>query len=133
MEASLSYRAWADAVLVFHFAIIVFVVGGLPAIIFGNLAGQRWINRPGFRVAHLAAIVVIVLQSWLGQTCGLTELESWLRLQAGQAPYTQTFVEHWLQRILYHQAPAWVFTLAYTVFGLLVGWAWWKYPPTRGR
>jgi hypothetical protein len=37
-----------------------------------------------------------------------------------------------LQAILFWQAPAWVFTVAYTVFGLAVAAAWWFFPPRFG-
>jgi polyferredoxin len=75
------------------------------------------------------AIGIVVVQAWLGKLCPLTILESWLRAQGGQASYTASFIEHWIQRVLYYEAPQWVFTLAYTVFGLLVIAAWWCFPP----
>jgi hypothetical protein len=97
----------------------------------GNLVRWRWVNGCRFRVAHVAAIGVVVLQSWLGQLCPLTLLESWLRTKAGQAPYAQSFVEHWVQRLIYVEAPLWMFAVAYTAFGLVVAWAWWRFPPRR--
>ena len=127
------YQFLADVVLLTHFAVVLFVVGGLAAIIFGNVVGWRWVNRLSFRVAHLVAIAVVVLQSWLGQVCPLTTLESWLRVQAGSAAYSQSFVEHWVQRIIFYEAPPWVFVVAYTVFGLLVATAWWYFPPHGSR
>jgi hypothetical protein len=125
------YQLLADAVLLLHFAVIVFVVGGLAAVLVGNAAGWRWVNDWWFRLAHLLAIVVVVVQSWLGQHCPLTILESWLRVQAGAQAYQQSFIEHWLQRIIYYDIPLWVFTLVYTVFAALVMLAWWRYPPRR--
>lgn len=123
------YDALADAVLLVHFGVVVFVVGGLGIVVAGNLRGWDWVNGWSFRLAHLAAIVVIVIQAWLGQLCPLTTLESWLRLQAGSPAYAGSFLEHWVQRIIFYEAPFWVFTLAYTVFGLLVLAAWWCFPP----
>jgi hypothetical protein len=131
MDAPSTYRLLADAVLVLHVGIVVFVVGGLPLIAVGHRRRWRWVQGWGFRVAHGAAIAVVVAQVWLDQVCALTTLESWLRQRAGDAPYAQSFVGHWLQRLLYHAAPAWVFTLAYTAFGLLVAWAWRACPPRR--
>lgn len=125
------YRFLADTVLLLHFAVVVFVVGGLILVVVGNWRRWRWVNSLWFRVAHLLAIGVVVVQAWLGKLCPLTVLESWLRAQAGEAAYTASFVEHWVQRLLYHDAPLWVFTAAYTVFGLLVAAAWWYFPPTR--
>ena len=127
------YALLADTVLVLHFAVVVFVVGGLVAILAGNRCGWRWVNDPWFRYAHLAAIGIVVVQSWLGQLCPLTILESWLREQGGSTGYSKSFIEHWVQRVLYYEAPMWVFAVLYTAFGLLVVAAWWSFPPRRRR
>jgi len=125
------YQLLADAVLTVHFAIVVFVVGGLPLIVIGNVRGLIFVNGWWFRVTHLAAIMVVAAQTWLGVACPLTTLEGWLRSQAGQATYESSFIEHWLGRILFYEAPGWVFTAAYTLFGLAVVTAWWRFPPQR--
>lgn len=127
------YLLLADVVLALHFALVAFVVGGLVLILVGNLRGWRWVNGWGFRLAHLAAIGVVVAQAWLGATCPLTTLEMWLRAQAGVGTYRGSFIAHWLQRLIYYEAPLWVFTGAYTVFGVLVVAAWWRFPPTVKR
>ena len=125
----MSTRFVADAVLLVHFGFVLFVVGGLVAIVGGNVAGWRWVNGRGFRLAHLGAIGFVVLQSWLGQMCPLTVAESWLRRQAGVAGYSRGFVEHWVHQILFYEAAPWVFVTIYTVFGLVVAAAWWRFPP----
>ena len=127
------YQTLADAVLVLHAALVVSVVGGLLLILLGNLAGWRWVNAWWFRLTHLATIAVVVLQSWLGVTCPLTSLEMTLRAKARASTYTGGFIEHWVQRLLYYEAPAWVFALVYTLFGLSVLITWWAWPPTRRR
>jgi hypothetical protein len=126
------YRWLADAVLIAHLGVVLFVVGGLLIVVAGNGLGWRWVNGWWFRLAHLVAIAIVVAQAWLGRLCPLTTLESWLRLRAGTSGYTKSFVEHWIQRLIFHEAPLWVFTLAYTLFGLLVLLAWWYFPPRRG-
>ena len=124
------YQFLADAVLLIHFAIVVFVVGGLGIIVIGNLIGRwPWVNARWFRLLHLAAIGIVVFQSWLGQVCPLTTLESWLRVKSGASGYGKSFIEYWVQRILFYEAPAWVFVLAYTVFALLVLATWRRFPP----
>lgn len=123
------YRALADTVLLLHLALVVFVVGGLAAVIVGNLAAWQWVNKLWFRVLHVVAIGVVVLQAWLGQTCPLTTLESWLRLQAGGTAYQAGFIEHWIQSVLFYEAPTWVFTAVYSVFALVVLASWWWFPP----
>jgi len=129
-----TFRLLADAVLVVHLGLVLFVVFGLLLIVAGNQRGWPWVNRPWFRAAHLAAIAVVVAQSWLGMACPLTLLESWLRARAGAQGYAEGFIQDWVQRLLFYDAPGWVFTASYTLFGLLVVAAWWYFPPgTRRR
>jgi hypothetical protein len=127
------YPFLADLVLALHVAVVAFVLGGLLLVIAGNMLRWRWVNAPWFRVAHLASIAFVVAESWLGIVCPLTSLEVWLRGYAGQGTYSGGFVEHWLQRVLYYDAPAWVFTVAYSLFGLAVLATWWYLPPRRKR
>jgi len=123
----------ADAVLALHVCVAVFVVAGPLLVVVGNVARWRWVNDLWFRVAHVLAIGIVVAESWLGVACPLTLLEASLRGRAGAAGYGGGFVEHWLGRLLYYEAPAWVFTLAYSAFALLVAGIWWYFPPTRRR
>lgn len=132
MNDPMHYRWLADAVLVLHVAIVLFVVAGLVLIVAGNLRAWRWVNALWFRGLHLAAIAVVVAQSWLGVVCPLTAIEYWLRIKGLQTPQGGSFIAYWLQRLLYYDAPSWVFTLAYTTFGLLVAGVWWYYPPHAG-
>ncbi len=125
----MTYQLLADAVLVLHLGVVLFIVAGLVLVLVGNLRGWQWVNRRWFRLAHLGAIVYVVVQAWLGRLCPLTTLEQWLRERAGSATYGGSFVEHWVQRVLYYDAPPWVFTLVYTAFGLLVLVAWRHFPP----
>ncbi len=121
----------ADLVLALHVAVVLFVVGGLVLVVAGNRLGWAWVNRWWLRLAHLGAIAYVAAQAWWGLECPLTTLERWLRAQAGGSTYGGEFMAHWLQRLLYWDAPAWVFTLAYTLFALAVAAAWWRYPPRR--
>jgi hypothetical protein len=123
------YAPLADLVLALHVGVVLFVVGGLAAVVVGNLRGWRWVNDLRLRLAHLAAIAFVVAEAWFGLTCPLTTLEMALRRRAGGVSYAGGFVEHWLQRLLYFDAPAWAFVVAYSVFGVLVVAAWWVFPP----
>jgi hypothetical protein len=133
MPSPLPYQFLADAVLVLHVGLVVFVAGGLLAVLVGNARGWGWVNALSFRLVHLAAIAIVAAQAWLGAVCPLTTLEMTLRAAARQSTYEGSFVEHWLQRLLYFDAPPWVFTTAYTLFALAVAAAWWTFPPRRRR
>ena len=126
-----AYLLLADAILVLHFLFVVFVITGLLLICLGGWRGWGWVRNWWFRAAHLAAIAVVVAQAWLGQICPLTSMEIWLRAEAGEAAYSGSFIQHWVSRLLYYRAPAWVFGLAYTLFGMLVLVAWIYVPPNK--
>lgn len=127
------YALLADVVLVLHVAVVTFVVAGLVLIVLANVRRcLPWVNGWPFRLAHLGVIATVVAQAWAGVVCPLTTLEMWLRARAGHATYAGGFVQHWLEAFLYHDLPAWVFTVAYTAFGLAVVGAWWRWPP-EGR
>ena len=123
------YAILADSVLLIHTLFVGFVVLGLILIVVGGMRGWQWVRNPWFRLGHLLAIVVVVLQAWLGIWCPLTLLEMSLREKAGAAVYGGSFIAHWLDTLLYYQAPAWVFALGYTLFGALVAAAWYWVRP----
>jgi hypothetical protein len=126
------YLLAADAVLLLHVLFVAFVVVGLLLILAGRLLSWGWVRNWWFRVIHLGAIGIVVLQAWLGVICPLTRLEMYLRDKAGDTTYAGSFVSHWLEAILYYRAPAWVFAVAYTLFAIVVVMSWvWVRP--RGR
>jgi len=121
----------ADAILLLHALFVAFVIIGLVLIFAGRALDWSWVRNWWFRVSHLAAIGVVVVQAWFGVVCPLTTLEMVLRRQAGDATYAGTFISHWLESILYYRAPAWVFAACYTVFAALVVLSWFWVRPNR--
>lgn len=121
----------ADAVLVLHVGIVAFVVFGLVAVGLGALRGWAWVHGFRWRAAHVALMVFVALQAWLGAICPLTIWEQALRRHAGQQAYGGSFVEYWLARLIFFDAPPWVFVVAYTAFATLVLVAWRCVPPRR--
>ncbi len=126
MKTSLLYLLAADAILVLHVFFVAFVVIGLLLILLGKTRGWFWIRNPWFRLAHVATIGVVTVQSWFGAICPLTMWENALRLKGGEAVYTGFFISHLLETILYYEAPVWLFAVCYTLFGAIVvaSWIW---------
>lgn len=126
MDSKLLALLAADVLLFIHVLFVCFVVGGLLLILAGRPLQWAWVRNPWFRAAHLLAIGIVVVQAWLGIICPLTTWEMMFRERAGDAVYAGTFVSHWLETILYYQAPAWAFTAAYTAFAcaVLASWVW---------
>lgn len=133
MDAAIFYLLAADAILLLHVLLVAFIVLGLILVFTGRVCAWGWVRNPWFRSTHLAAISVVVVQSWFGIICPLTNWEMMLRSRAGDAVYAGSFIAHWLDSLLYYQAPAWVFAVCYTVFGAAVaaGWYWVRPRPFR--
>ncbi len=116
------YLALADSLLVVHFAFVAFVVLGFILILAGLWRGWKWVGNLWFRIFHLLAIGIVVAQAWLGKACPLTVWESTLRAKAGAAGYNVDFLQYWLHKILYFNAPAWV--LHWSIRYLLPSFCW---------
>ncbi|SMB22618.1 putative threonine efflux protein [Sterolibacterium denitrificans] len=127
------YQVLANAVLIAHFLFVIGVVGGLVLIVWGGFREWAWVRKLWLRLAHLAGIALVVLESWLGVACPLTSLELWLRELAGQATYSGDFIAYWVRQFMFFTAPSWVFTVCYTAFGVLVLLSWWWFPPRPAR
>jgi len=102
----------ADFVLVFHFLVAGFIVLGLILVWIGALAGWTWIANPWFRYTHLVAIAFVAAEALLGIACPLTVWEDLLR--GGTRP--DSFVGRWVYRLLYYDAPEWLFTALYAAW-----------------
>ncbi|HEY6621637.1 MAG TPA: DUF2784 domain-containing protein [Steroidobacteraceae bacterium] len=117
----------ADAIVVVHLLIVLFVVAGVPLVYLGAARHWAWIRSWRWRLLHLIAIAVIAAESLLGIDCPLTVWEDRLR---GEQISTG-FVERWIDRILFYDAPTWVFTAAYVTFAALVVITCVAVPPAR--
>lgn len=117
----------ADAIVVVHLLIVLFVVMGVPLVYLGAVRHWAWVRSWRWRVLHLIAIAVIVAESLFGIDCPLTVWEDRLRNEQ----ISMGFIERWVDRILFYDAPTWVFTAAYVAFAALVAITWVAVPPTR--
>lgn len=102
----------ADALLVLHFAIVAFIVGGLILTWTGAALGWAWIGNPWFRYLHLGAIAFVAAEALAGIACPLTIWEDMLRGNMR----AESFIGRWVQRLLYYQAPEWAFTSLYVAW-----------------
>ena len=123
------YNTLADLTLIAHVALVIFVVFGQLVILIGWARVWRWTRGALFRLTHLASIVVVMLETWFGAACPLTVLENHWRQLAGQAGYQASFIGAWLDRLLFYNAPDWLFTALYTLFALAVLATFILYPP----
>jgi hypothetical protein len=106
----------ADIILIIHFLFVLFVVGSLPLIWIGGWMRLDLVRNLRFRLAHIAAILFVVVESFVGMICPLTLLED--RLRGGECG--GSFIQRWLHRILFYDVPEWVLTTIYVLFAVLV-------------
>ena len=102
----------ADVLVIVHFLVVAFIVGGLIAVWIGAALGWRWIRNPWLRYLHLGAIAFVAAEALLGIACPLTIWEDLLR--DGVRP--ESFVARWVHALLFYRAPDWVFTAAYVAW-----------------
>ena len=62
----------------------------------------------------------IIAQEFSAGTPTSKTLENELRQRAGEETYPGSFIAYWVHDALFIEGPAWMFTVAYTLFGLLV-------------
>ncbi len=95
------YRLLADAVLIFHFVFVIFIV-------FGGLLVLR---RRAVLYAHLPALAWGILVELFLWQCPLTPLENWFRQMGGEAGYSGGFIEHYILLLLYPGIGFWIHIL----------------------
>ena len=85
------YRTAADAVLLLHFAFVLFVI-------LGGLFALRW---PWVARLHIPIALYGAMIEFVGFVCPLTPLEIWLRRRGGESGYAGGFIEHYIVAALY--------------------------------
>ena len=85
------YHSLAAAVVVIHFAVVVFVMAGALFVV-------KW---PRVAWVHLPVIAWVIFAEWFEKICPLTFLENWLRRQGGGSFYNTGFVDHYITPVLY--------------------------------
>ena len=128
------YSALSNLILAIQFAFVAFIVGGLVTIWIGYWRRWGFVRNSCFRWAHLTAMAVVLLESLLGMICPLTNWEEALRLRAGEAPnYQESFMHHWIERLLFYDLGEQVFTAIYVAVFALFLLTLWLVPSRKHR
>src|SRR5581483_11041154 len=87
----MGYRLLAEATVVVHFAVLLYIV-------FGGLLAWRWPRAiwPHFALAGWGFSTVV-----FGVNCPLTWLENWARQRAGEALLPSGFIDHYIEGVVY--------------------------------
>ena len=88
------YKIAADLVIFLHFLWIAFVILGFPIFLFLNLRG--------WRIFHLAALIVMIIMQLTRTICPLTYLEAYLKSKgaSGQV-YAGQFMIETIEKLIY--------------------------------
>ena len=124
------YRVLADHLVILHGLFAMFAVLGAVAVAIGWAWRWRWVRDFWFRAIHLVLVVLVALFPLTGRLCPLTDLEQWLRRQAGEATYPGSFLGHWVHELLFVEVSPQVIAVSYCLFALLV-LAMWAAVPVR--
>jgi uncharacterized protein DUF2784 len=103
------FRLAADAILLAHLGFILFALFGALLV-----ARRRWVL-----FVHLPAAAWGFFVELSGRVCPLTYWENFLRIKAGQAAYSEGFLEHYLVAIIYPEGLT--RGLQFALAGIIVG------------
>jgi hypothetical protein len=90
----MSYRIAADGVLFIHFLWIAFVILGFPLFLYMKLSG--------WRIAHLLALVIMIVMQLTRTICPLTYLEAYLKSKGTSGHvYPGQFMIESIEKLIY--------------------------------
>lgn len=127
----MEHRAWypespeaclalADVIVVVHFAVVLYVILGQAAVLWGGWRGWAWVRRPAFRLTHLGLILFVAGQGAVGELCPLTVWENELRALAGQPIERSSFIAYWAHELLFVDASLELLAGVYVAFAACV-------------
>jgi hypothetical protein len=114
------YARLADFVVVIHIAYVAYIIAGLGLILVGWRRRWPWVRNLWFRLTHLVAILIVVLELILQTTCPLTVLELNLRSWAGQPVTATPFVDRLMHFVLLGWLPGAVTNSTYVLVALVI-------------
>jgi hypothetical protein len=98
----MSYKIFADAIIVVHFLYILFMLSGFLLTGYALFFRQKFFDWWLFRSLHLLGIFYVASLSILGKYCPLTILENELRLRyEAYSVYSGSFIVHYLEKLVY--------------------------------
>ena len=103
----------ANLVAATHIGYFVFVVGGFAAILFGAVHRWKWIRNPWFRVIHLAAVYIVILEDTFNIQCPLNTMEWQLRATSNAAAEPPSAAGRFLDYLLFQTISGRVLDIIY--------------------
>lgn len=130
------YSLLADGLVFLHLLYISYVVLGQVVIVVAGTFHWAWGRNPWFRLTHLAAILIVAVETVAGYECPLTTWERDLRAVAGEAIDERGFVARMVHDIVFlgdrYENPESI-AVGFIAFFLLVMQGFLMYPPRLRR
>ena len=120
---------FADLVLIFHFGIVIFIISLFVIIPVGYRFKWNWPRNRKLRSIHLFLIFLVTTETVFGLTCPLTLIEHNLR----GIFISNTFVNSWLQNLLYWNFPKEFFLISYILCLMWTIFMWNRFPPSNKK
>ena len=117
----------ADIILMFHFAIVIFITFGTFLIPIGYRSNWLWVKNFKLRICHCGMILFITLETLFGITCPLTSIENKLR----GINQTRSFISYWVDQIIYWDLPSQFFIILYSAVLIWTFLLWKLFPPIK--
>jgi hypothetical protein len=108
----------ANLVAVLHLAYFLFIVLGTVAIVAGPSLRWRWIHNLWFRIFHIAAVYLVLIEDLFHIPCLLNVLQWGLRSANGRNPQATEGVGVVLDALLFSTIPGWVLDVMYVSLGV---------------
>jgi len=98
----MSYKIFADTIIVVHFLFILFMLLGFLLTLYAILFRERFFDWWLFRSLHLLGIFYVACLSILSKYCPLTLLENQLMSRyESSSVYSGSFIVHYLEKLIY--------------------------------
>ena len=120
---------FADLVLIFHFGIVIFIISLFVIIPVGYKFKWNWPRNRKLRSTHLLLMFLVTTETVFGLTCPLTLIEHNLR----GIYISNTFVNSWLQNLLYWNFPKEFFLISYILCLMWTIFMWNRFPPSNKK
>jgi hypothetical protein len=130
-ESPAAYQTAALAILYFHFAVVVFNVFWLVAVPIGAWLEWRFVRNYRWRIAHIAALILVAAQAVAGRLCFLTIMQDYLQGRAGGQIGPPSLLTRIVTRAIYWPLPDWVFAPLYVLALVFAVLLWIFVPPRR--
>jgi hypothetical protein len=123
----------ANLIAVVHIAFFLFIVGGMVAIVAALRRPVPWVRNPWFRIAHVVAIYIVLVEEATGLPCPLNVLQWGAREVATGTTEASAGVGGLLDYLLYHTISPLALDVMYWSFGVLSLVMLWIVPPRFRR